>query len=333
MNRRLRTQTRLILITIVVASSALLLARVEANDEPPPESNEAYKRYGLDTAKPIESRVGETSADVLEMFKEAGFATPKNHVKRLGEAPVSICNRRLPPLQKRILTQRLRNISFLDGMPNTVLTSSINPDEAFRLFDVTVNAAILSQNASEWATKKERTCFDSSGSELSVSIDMGTKLDALVYVLIHEATHIVDACEHITPETTAKPVDGKAKPDPEQYGFTKGVWIELKKPVERFGYAKRERLFIPATAIPIDEAIDLYSSFRSTPFVSLYGSTSWFDDLAEYAAVYHLTEVLKQPFRIVVRKGDAEIFVYEPMKSELVRGRIDEMKRFYREAS
>jgi hypothetical protein len=45
--------------------------------------------------------------------------------------------------------------------------------------------------------------------------------------------------------------------------------------------------------------------------------------------VYHLTEVLKQPYRIVVRKGNAEIFAYEPMKSELVRGRIGQMKRFY----
>jgi len=47
--------------------------------------------------------------------------------------------------------------------------------------------------------------------------------------------------------------------------------------------------------------------------------------------VYHFTEVLKQPFRIVIRKEGKEIFLYEPMKSDLVRGRAAQMKRFYKE--
>jgi len=53
--------------------------------------------------------------------------------------------------------------------------------------------------------------------------------------------------------------------------------------------------------------------------------------LAEYVVVYHFTEVLKQPFRIVIRKEGKEIFLYEPMQSDLVRGRAAQMKRFYKE--
>jgi len=63
--------------------------------------------------------------------------------------------------------------------------------------------------------------------------------------------------------------------------------------------------------------------------VSLYGSSNWYDDLAEYVALYHLTEVLKQPYRIVISKDGKEIFAFEPMKSEIVRGRIGHMRRFY----
>jgi hypothetical protein len=47
--------------------------------------------------------------------------------------------------------------------------------------------------------------------------------------------------------------------------------------------------------------------------------------------VYHWTEVLKQPFRIVILEKGKELFVYEPMKSDLVRGRAGQMKRFYAE--
>ena len=63
--------------------------------------------------------------------------------------------------------------------------------------------------------------------------------------------------------------------------------------------------------------------------MSLYGSSNWHDDLAEYVALYHLTEVLEQPYRIVIRKAGKEVSVYEPMKSDIVRGRSGQMKRFY----
>jgi hypothetical protein len=42
-----------------------------------------------------------------------------------------------------------------------------------------------------------------------------------------------------------------------------------------------------------------------------------------------LTEVLGQPYRIVIRKEGNDVFAYEPMKSDLVRGRLGQMKRFY----
>ncbi len=81
--------------------------------------------------------------------------------------------------------------------------------------------------------------------------------------------------------------------------------------------------------LAIDQAESVYAALRRTPFVSLYGSSNWYDDLAEYVTLYHLTEVLGQPYRIVIRKEGKEAFAYEPMKSDLVRGRVGQMKRFY----
>ena len=63
--------------------------------------------------------------------------------------------------------------------------------------------------------------------------------------------------------------------------------------------------------------------------MSLYGSSNWHDDLAESVALYHLTERLHQPYRIVIRQAGKEVFSYEPMKSPLVRKRFDQMDRFY----
>jgi hypothetical protein len=244
-------------------------------------------------------------ASVLKLFIESGRPAPRAHaLTRAEQAKVNFVIQSLPPLHQRTLTERLRGLSFLDGMPNTALTSTVNSDEPFRLFDITVNAAILSQNVSEWLTQKERSCFDTSGSALRVSVDAGAKYDALLYV------------------PDARPVTP----------FTEGIWSDLTLPTPAFRHPRRARLrFYSGTgALPVDQAQEVYESLRRTPFASLYGGRNSLDDLAEYVTVYHLTEVLKQPYRIVIRRGDDKVFAYEPMKSDLVRRRIGQMKRFYK---
>ncbi len=215
-------------------------------------------------------------------------------------------------------------------MPVTGLTSTVNPDESFLLFDITINAGILGKNASEWLTEKERTCFDTTGSPLRVSVDAGTKLDALVYVLLHEATHVVDFCELITPPVSEESGSWRADNRPAS-PFTEGVWSDLDRPAPAFCDPLRARVgfYGFGRAIPVDQAFPVYASLRRTPFVSLYGGRNSRDDLAEFVTVYHVTEILRQPYRTVIRYDNDEVFAFEPMKSEIVRRRIALLKRFY----
>jgi hypothetical protein len=308
-------------------------APVATADEPATlsERTAAYRRHGLDASSSLESRVKETPRSVLDMFKELGGPAPTTHgLTNEERRQLKAAIEALPPLHRRVLTEHLRVISFLDGMPNTALTSTVNADERYRLFDITINASILRQNVSEWLTQKERTCFDPAGSPLSVSVDAGNRLDALVYAFLHEATHVIDASERITPVIPRRG-EAPGPADRPVSAFTAGVWSELNVPVARFRDPIRERINFYADGGPIliGEAPAVYAWLRRTPFVSLYGSRNWLDDLAEYVTVYHLTEVMKQPYRIVIRNGVDETLVYEPMKSDLVRGRIREMKRYY----
>ncbi len=299
------------------------------DDAPSPAQRaDAVRRHGLDPTSPLESRVKETPATVLKMFKELGGAPPTTHALTGEERrKLAAAFAALPPLHRRVLGERLRSVSFLDGMPNTALTSPVNPDEPYRLFDITIRAAILHQDVSEWLTWKERTCFEAAGSPMSVAVEAG-KLDAIVYVLLHEATHVVDSCLRITPAIRSgdQPAGGAIAS-----AFTEGVWSGRTTPSPRYRDPLLERVRFRARGqtLAIDQAEAVYASLRRTPFVSLYGSSNWYDDLAEYVALYHLTEVLGQPYRIVIRKEGKEAFAYEPLKSDLVRGRVGQMKRFY----
>ena len=299
------------------------------DDAPPPAQRaDALRRHGLDPTSPLESRVRAPPPAVLKMFGEAEGAAPAAHALTGPERrKLAAAFAALPPLHRRVLGERLRSLSFLDGMLNTALTSTVNPDEPYRLFGITIRAAVLRQDVSEWLTEKERTCFDAAGSPLRVAVEAG-KLDAIVYVLLHEATHVVDSCLRITP--TIRSGDKPAGGAPSS-AFTEGVWSGRSTPSHRYRDPLLERVRFRAggQTVAIDQAASVYASLRRTPFVSLYGSSNWYDDLAEYVTLYHLTEVLRQPYRIVIRKEGKESFAYEPMKSDIVRGRVGQMKRFY----
>ncbi|HLK59889.1 MAG TPA: hypothetical protein VKU00_25230 [Chthonomonadaceae bacterium] len=288
---------------------------------------ETMRHYGFDPASALESRVRETPATVLKMFEQTGRAAPTPHTLTEEEQrKLSAAFAALPPLHRRILSEHLRSVSFLDSMPNTALTSTVNPGEPYRVCDITIRAAILHQNVSEWLTEKERSCFSPDGSPLSVSIEAG-KRDALIYVLLHEATHIVDFCQGMTTNQPSDNPPAGAVPG----AFTRDVWSDRTLPAPPYRDPLREhvRFYAGGEALPIDQAEAVYQSLRRTPFVSLYGGSNCADDLAEYVAVYHWTRMLKQPFRIVIRKEGKTVFTYEPMKSDLVRSRIGQMKPFY----
>jgi hypothetical protein len=149
-------------------------------------------------------------------------------------------------------------------------------------------------------------------------------------VLLHEATHVVDYTEGITPKVAADGRTWAADRRPVS-PFTEGIWSDLmlQAPPVRDPLRARVRFYSGGATLPIDKAPLVYESLQRTPFVSLYGERNSLDDLAEYVTVYHLTEVLKQPYRIVIRRNNDEVFGYEPMKSDLVRRRIGQVRHFY----
>jgi hypothetical protein len=291
------------------------------------ERTTAYHRYGLDPASSPPTRIRSTPAEVLKIFEEAGMSPVAHELSETERRKFSAAFTVLPPLHQHVLNERLRSVSFVDNMPNTALTSTVNPDESYRLFDITIRANILDDDVSEWLTEKERTCFETKDAALSVSIDAGD-FDAIAYVLLHEATHIVDATIGITPRIRP---DGQTVDDSAVSEFTSGVWSERSVPFPRFRHRPLEEIHFrnDGKVFPMEQAVTVYESLQQTPFVSLYGSCNWYEDLAEYVTVYHFTEKFGQPFRIVVRNIDEVVFSYEPMKSKLVQERIGQMNRFY----
>lgn len=310
-------------------SAASAPAGAAPADEPGPAA--APARNDPDPASPLESRVRRAPATLVAQIGPPGRPAPTPYDPtdadrgRLRDA-VAL----LTPLHRRVLAGRLRGIYFLENMPCSAIVLPSDPADGHALYDVAIDASVLPLGASEWLTRRDRTCFDAAGSALRVEFDLGGDVSALAYVLLHEATHIVDLCEGITPEVLP---GGRAAPPGRHGPFTAGVWSEPWLPAPRYRDEARACVLFYAAPprVPVARAEAVYASLGRTPFASLYAARNWRDDLAEYATLYHLTEVLKHPYRIVIRDGEREVFAYEPMKADLVRGRAAVMRRFYDE--
>lgn len=270
------------------------------------------------------NRVLKAPESVFKMFIEAGM-NPSNHVLTEAEqAKVDKAFSILPSLHKKILKDHLVSISFMDNMPNTALTSPIETTDSTKRFNITFRAGILNETISEWATWKEKSAFDNSANQtMEIQIDAG-KLDAIQYVLLHEATHVVDAVLGLTPQ--AEKVDSLVA----HTAFTKNIWRLFNKPAAKFTNPILEKArFRSGKSQPIASAPDIYNALKKTPFPSLYGMASWYEDAAELISIYHLTQKLNQPFVVYVKDKNKVIATFEPMKNKLIKRRVKKLAFLY----
>lgn len=269
-------------------------------------------------------RVLKAPENVFKKFIEAGMQ-PTNHELTVAEqAKVDKAFSILPPLHKKILKEHLLSISFMDNMPNTALTSTLETTDSKKQFNITFRAGILNETISEWATWKEKSAFDNSANpNMEVQIDAG-RLDAIQYVLLHEATHVVDAVLKLTPN--AESVDSLVA----HTAFTKNIWRLFNKPTAQFTNPVLEKArFRSGKVQPIASAPDIYKVLKKTPFPSLYGMASWYEDAAELISIYHLTQKLNQPFKVYVKEKGKVISTFDPMKNKLVKRRIKKLVFLY----
>lgn len=270
------------------------------------------------------SRVFKAPESVFKKFIDAGME-PSNHVLTKAEQEkVDKAFSILPPLYQKILKAHLHSISFMDNMPNTALTSSLEISDSLKQFNITFRAGILEETISEWATWKEKSLFDNTlNPTFEIQIDAG-KSDAIQYVLLHEATHVVDAVLNFTPQ--AENVDSLVV----HTAFTKNIWRLFNSPVAKFINPLLEKTrFRSGKVQPIASAPEIYNALKKTPFSSLYGMASWYEDIAELISIYHLTNKLNQPFIVYIKHNNRPLVTSEPMKNKLVKRRVKNLDFLY----
>lgn len=262
---------------------------------------------------------------IFKKFRDAGMNPTNHELTAIEKEKLNKAFSVLPPLHQKILKKHLHSISFMDNMPNTALTSPVQSSDSVKMYNITFRAEILHQTISDWTTWKENTYYvKSANNEYQISIDAGS-LDAIVYILLHEATHVVDGVLNLTPHLDEKDVWIGSK------AFTQNVWDNYNKPSENVINSLLETTFFRSgKPLAISNAPDVYKALQKTPYVSLYGTASWFEDLAETLTIYHLTTKMNQPYKVLVTKNGVPVSSYEPAKNRNVKKRQNYLDIFYK---
>ena len=262
-------------------------------------------------------RIGAPDPEVIDIFKAAGAQDPAVHALTEEErALVSAALARLPSLHRGVLRRHLRRLSFLDftSGAGSALTSRVGPGMASVEFDITLRASILGESLTSFLNTKEARLFAEDGSGFSVAFDAGGA-DALTYVLLHEASHVVDQVLGITSDE-----DGV---------FRSGIWADLR--ALEMPYASSliaETPFRGAPAIPLREAEAHYRALSESPFVSFYATAAAVEDFAEVFAWQQLGERFGQRLTLSIRdRAGAVVFSYEPLEAPRVRSRLEHAEK------
>ena len=295
-----------------------------------------FNNFNFDKKSTLVSRVKTIPEFVLNHWKKYDNRSdyepykPNLHEMKI----IDNCFKKLPPLNRSIMKERILGIFFVknfwgSGAADWVVNKD-NDVYSYLIF----NPIVLKKDLSEVITWKERTCFINDNKDIKITIDCGKKYNGFLYILIHESTHVVDYVNNITPyveKNIMKYLQVFKKKFPETTNITRDVWETYNIPRKKYHFREKVTFygFSDGPKMKISNAVNIYEELSESSFISLYGSRSWAEDLAELVTFYHLTEKLKEKYIINVYKNDKIVYSLEPSKSPGVRKRFNIIKMFY----
>lgn len=265
-------------------------------------------------ASQLMARVGPPSAEVTQRFIDVGMHAAAPHALSAGERrELHAALARLPARHQRALLQRLHRLAFVDGISGlgNGLTSA---GEADGSFDITLRADLFGQSLSQFLTAKEQQVFEDASSGGSIVVT-ASGANALGYVLLHEATHVVSA--------------GSAINDGTDPAFSAGVWQDRSTLVSDVAAMPlAATVFRRQPARPTADAPVIYRSLCRSPFVSLYATSSAAEDFAELVA-WQQIDASGGTLSIEVRDANgAVVSRHAPLQNPMLRERFIKAKAF-----
>ena len=235
----------------------------------------------------------------------------------------------LPEKLRNIMYEKVICIFFIEGFEGSGMVIA-DFDNKEKMFVVSfLNPDLFRYNLTEWLSLRENSVFDDN-SDISIFVEISDEYSALLFALLHEASHVYDYYNQVTPFVEARLQNNKS---PVKTNFTDGVWVNHSQAVSGFDFPYRSELYAWGLGAVLDKtlAMGIYRNLSKTPFTSIYGSQNWAEDFSETFTWFYLTNYLNCSYRIIVTDHNSlETFVYEPLLNLLQNDRLSDFKMILR---
>ncbi|MCK5199976.1 MAG: hypothetical protein KAR21_16575 [Spirochaetales bacterium] len=296
-----------------------------------------YSNYSFDPDSSLISRVQDTPDFILDYLKNMDNVdyyssyTPTQEEMKIIESYLDL----LPPLNKKIMKDKLLGIYFVSNFIGSGMADYAVDDDRNIYTLLFINQDTLKVRMNEWMDYRENTCFIEENDAIRIEVECGNEYLGFLYILLHESTHIVDYITSITPYTEWTSSQIRKEKINMNNKFIKGIWTDYRNQTETFTKEFMGNVTFYALndgpRLIKSDAEEIYNGLLETPFVSLYASQNWAEDLAELETWYHYTEIMGQPYEIVLYENNEIKKIYKPMENELVRERFSLLEHLYRE--
>ena len=138
----------------------------------------------------------------------------------------------LPESYQKIISERVLGIYFIKDLWGSGLTYFAIDKNGKVYSYMVINPKLLSMDLEEWLNWKEVTCFQNGSGPFSIKIKADTNLPAILGILLHETTHVVDYVERKTPfvEKFWEDYFREKSQNLASTPFTAGVWQNYRQP-------------------------------------------------------------------------------------------------------
>lgn len=241
---------------------------------------------------------------------------------------------KLPGLTQKILKERTVGIYFVKNLWGSGITDYIINSNGEIYTFIAINPALFKMNLGDWLSNRDSSCFIKDNFDYEIRFKVPEKATAIQGVLLHETTHVVDYVLKITPypENGFSEYNRKIKP---LSTFTDNIWRGITSSCYDNTFILRDKItfygFNHGPMIKMSEAVTVYSQLESTPFISLYGSQSWAEDVAEYVMYYQLTKQFKTELSMQIFNPTSGKLYYtlEITNRPQVKDRFKEIARIF----
>ncbi len=206
----------------------------------------------------------------------------------------------LPEKIRDCMLDNVYAIYFVDGMWYGGMTDFIFDKDKRKYCVLYLNSSTFHTDLNTWLEYRDNSIFTKTDESNRIRVQSSGDYQAFLHVLTHEAVHVYDYINEITPYMDA--FDAQKKTDSVFYKY----WNDKNHPVKKynnkllskFGYYKFGK------QINVKEAKKLVEYLSTTPFSTLYGAKNFQDDFAETLTFYFFKKKFNINYKIeCVSKG------------------------------